>query len=107
MSRSMIDALVAGVPSPESFIACLSSSSSTNLPAVSIAPRSADSEYLGGGFVSPSLTPTFATRHSWPASIGGSTGGSFSFFPRSEEHTSELQSRQYLVCRLLLEKKKQ
>src|SRR3712207_256680 len=28
-------------------------------------------------------------------------------FMRSEEHTSELQSRQYLVCRLLLEKKKQ
>src|SRR3712207_8085509 len=27
--------------------------------------------------------------------------------PRSEEHTSELQSRQYLVCRLLLEKTKQ
>src|SRR3712207_6957647 len=27
--------------------------------------------------------------------------------PRSEEHTSELQLRQYLVCRLLLEKKKQ
>src|SRR3712207_8328864 len=27
-------------------------------------------------------------------------------FARSEEHTSELQSRQYLVCRLLLEKKK-
>src|ERR1035437_10677592 len=32
----------------------------------------------------------------------------FFIFPptRSEEHTSELQSRQYLVCRLLLEKKK-
>src|SRR3712207_8091937 len=30
------------------------------------------------------------------------TGG----LTRSEEHTSELQSRQYLVCRLLLEKKK-
>src|SRR5438445_6373130 len=28
------------------------------------------------------------------------------FLFRSEEHTSELQSRQYLVCRLLLEKKK-
>src|SRR5947209_11682657 len=28
------------------------------------------------------------------------------FTMRSEEHTSELQSRQYLVCRLLLEKKK-
>src|SRR3712207_8595072 len=37
--------------------------------------------------------------------------GCFSLFLhlllRSEEHTSELQSRQYLVCRLLLEKKKQ
>src|SRR3712207_8811430 len=30
----------------------------------------------------------------------------FEKFRRSEEHTSELQSRQYLVCRLLLEKKK-
>src|SRR3712207_7373798 len=28
------------------------------------------------------------------------------YIARSEEHTSELQSRQYLVCRLLLEKKK-
>src|SRR5690606_41675008 len=34
----------------------------------------------------------------------GSTGGSTG--PRSEEHTSELQSRENLVCRLLLEKKK-
>src|SRR3712207_8441230 len=33
---------------------------------------------------------------------GGRGGGD----GRSEEHTSELQSRQYLVCRLLLEKKK-
>src|SRR3712207_8215668 len=40
-------------------------------------------------------------------------GSAFSIEPlltqsawRSEEHTSELQSRQYLVCRLLLEKKK-
>src|SRR3712207_8891866 len=30
----------------------------------------------------------------------------FGMDARSEEHTSELQSRQYLVCRLLLEKKK-
>src|SRR3712207_8232191 len=35
-----------------------------------------------------------------------SFASSILFFPlRSEEHTSELQSRQYLVCRLLLEKK--
>src|SRR3712207_8741992 len=50
-----------------------------------------------------------------PARLRG--GGSRSLLPwdrrasvgprtRSEEHTSELQSRQYLVCRLLLEKKK-
>src|SRR3712207_6981943 len=32
--------------------------------------------------------------------------GDLSVERRSEEHTSELQSRQYLVCRLLLEKKK-
>src|SRR3712207_8053911 len=36
-----------------------------------------------------------------------STSGSPASTSRSEEHTSELQSRQYLVCRLLLEKKKQ
>src|SRR3712207_8872899 len=39
-------------------------------------------------------------RHGRPHQ-GSRRGG-----PRSEEHTSELQSRQYLVCRLLLEKKK-
>src|SRR3712207_8689669 len=33
-------------------------------------------------------------------------GGEVGRAGRSEEHTSELQSRQYLVCRLLLEKKK-
>src|SRR3712207_7299945 len=34
------------------------------------------------------------------------SSGPLNVFPRSEEHTSELQSRQYIVCRLLLEKKK-
>src|SRR5947209_11965473 len=42
----------------------------------------------------PAALPTVA-RHRGPAAPG----------PRSEEHTSELQSRQYLVCRLLLETK--
>src|SRR5947209_15747512 len=37
-----------------------------------------------------------------PAGLGACDGNA----ARSEEHTSELQSRQYLVCRLLLEKKK-
>src|SRR3712207_8616620 len=38
-----------------------------------------------------------------PDKLGRSTAAASG---RSEEHTSELQSRQYLVCRLLLEKKK-
>src|SRR3712207_7825967 len=37
---------------------------------------------------------------------GGHGRGGPAVGVRSEEHTSELQSRQYLVCRLLLEKKK-
>src|SRR3712207_7462254 len=48
------------------------------------------------------ITPT-------PAGEGKSTvtiGLTQALNKRSEEHTSELQSRQYLVCRLLLEKKK-
>src|SRR3712207_9589991 len=49
-----------------------------------------------------STTPTRPERRerSRPRSPTGRSAG------RSEEHTSELQSRQYLVCRLLLEKKK-
>src|SRR3712207_8059978 len=42
--------------------------------------------------------PRHAPLHPAPGRRGSSA-------PRSEEHTSELQSRQYLVCRLLLEKK--
>src|SRR3712207_9062301 len=41
-----------------------------------------------------------------PGSICGAAPSSLTSSGRSEEHTSELQSRQYLVCRLLLEKKK-
>src|SRR3712207_8383832 len=40
-----------------------------------------------------------------PARSGSSAGTGSICTARSEEHTSELQSRQYLVCRLLLEKK--
>src|ERR1035437_10631857 len=40
----------------------------------------------------------------WGSATGRSRSAKAS---RSEEHTSELQSRQYLVCRLLLEKKQQ
>src|SRR3712207_8443751 len=40
------------------------------------------------------------------ATTSAKAGCRIAWPPRSEEHTSELQSRQYLVCRLLLEKKK-
>src|SRR5258707_10794370 len=44
---------------------------------------------------------------SWNAEHTNPPGGLDKYYQdRSEEHTSELQSRQYLVCRLLLEKKK-
>src|SRR3712207_7157836 len=44
-------------------------------------------------------------EHAVDGLVGGQQGLQ-TLLVRSEEHTSELQSRQYLVCRLLLEKKK-
>src|SRR5258707_11775726 len=46
-------------------------------------------------------------RAVWPVPFAIAALLSLAKGTRSEEHTSELQSRQYLVCRLLLEKKKQ
>src|SRR3712207_8642471 len=51
-----------------------------------------------GGEVADHLAHAGLPRHREPVRVGAAD--------RSEEHTSELQSRQYLVCRLLLEKKK-
>src|SRR3712207_8643253 len=64
--------------------------------------RHPDQQRLGllAGHVRPSL-PGLEGRDDRARPRGGLRGA-----PRSEEHTSELQSRQYLVCRLLLEKKK-
>src|SRR5256884_3492459 len=52
------------------------------------------------------LARTFggSRRSAWGALVGGIVGAVLGV--RSEEHTSELQSRLHLVCRLLLEKKK-
>src|SRR3712207_7823718 len=66
----------------------------------SIAPRSESySERTCGGTLR-STACTSADCRTCPATPGNGE------LARSEEHTSELQSRQYLVCRLLLEKKK-
>src|SRR2546428_12370003 len=51
-----------------------------------------------------SLVPVSASLHSARVEVVDETGRVLP--PRSEEHTSELQSRSDLVCRLLLEKKK-
>src|SRR3712207_7493043 len=50
-------------------------------------------------------TGSVAPRDSAPPPVGRRTANGSRPRARSEEHTSELQSRQYLVCRLLLEKK--
>src|SRR3712207_6885188 len=50
------------------------------------------------------LPDGFTTDAIFDPAEGGTPDAKDAF--RSEEHTSELQSRQYLVCRLLLEKKK-
>src|SRR5690606_41234580 len=57
----------------------------------------------GSRWCSTSCTPARGRRTMWRGRCRGRgrVGGS-----RSEEHTSELQSRENLVCRLLLEKKK-
>src|SRR3712207_7428890 len=51
------------------------------------------------------IRPTTAPL--WEREIYVGNVKTFSLPDRSEEHTSELQSRQYIVCRLLLEKKKE
>src|SRR3712207_8111907 len=53
-----------------------------------------------------SNSPTAALMPATSLSGNVSAAMSNTSLYRSEEHTSELQSRQYLVCRLLLEKKK-
>src|SRR5258707_9986907 len=52
------------------------------------------------------LTDGFNTHHALGETLLKADVRRQSKVSRSEEHTSELQSRQYLVCRLLLEKKK-
>src|SRR3712207_7160506 len=59
------------------------------------------------GRPSPPTSPPTSPPSSLLSSSAPSPSSSRPATPtRSEEHTSELQSRQYLVCRLLLEKKK-
>src|SRR3712207_7847945 len=62
------------------------------------------------GVVRLAVTGEAALAEGWhaapPVGVGFASTEYLAPGIRSEEHTSELQSRQYLVCRLLLEKKK-
>src|SRR2546425_5996974 len=63
--------------------------------------RSADS-----GTFTLSRSGSMASALTVRYSLSGSAANGIDYQSRSEEHTSELQSLAYLVCRLLLEKKK-
>src|SRR3712207_8376840 len=62
--------------------------------------------HLGRGVREEDQTDAGGRQRETAADLGEDVDRVTAGDPRSEEHTSELQSRQYLVCRLLLEKKK-
>src|SRR2546425_6371104 len=69
--------------------------------------RSPDGTYRSGLVYTRADNPTYDHAERLLATLeGGAAGMLFASGSRSEEHTSELQSLAYLVCRLLLEKKK-
>src|SRR6476620_3623148 len=86
MARPLVTALV--VLPTASRLTMIRSGSPWNSPDISAMPAALSD--TGPNVSSETTTPVVASMP----------------MPRSEEHTSELQSRQYLVCRLLLEKKK-
>src|SRR3712207_8262220 len=74
-----------------SIVTLLEPLTATALATVLLGERLSPTALAGGALMLGAVTALYLRR------MGDS---------RSEEHTSELQSRQYLVCRLLLEKKK-
>src|SRR2546422_7690709 len=62
--------------------------------------------FLAGHHIRVQISGAFFPHFSRNLQTGNSEIKASRAFPRSEEHTSELQSRLHLVCRLLLEKKK-
>src|SRR3712207_7178781 len=65
---------------------------------VTVPERTAPTKFVLASMVDVPAASSGRFRNAQSAAVVSAT--------RSEEHTSELQSRQYLVCRLLLEKKK-
>src|SRR5437660_9112236 len=71
-----------------------------------IAPHSPTEQSLPDKLRPPAWEAGGSTRHLLGTDVLGRDVLSRLIYGRSEEHTSELQSRGHLVCRLLLEKKK-
>src|SRR5690625_3954430 len=73
----------------------------------SVVTVAAIATFPSGAIACSSWTPPSVCRPTrWICSLANSGDFAANRYPRSEEHTSELQSRGHLVCRLLLEKKK-
>src|SRR5438445_5750275 len=89
MSERPTSSSVAGTASP--------SSARTGRPVAILAPHSPRAKRPSQAAYCTTSGRSRARACRWAASCAGVA-------VRSEEHTSELQSRQYLVCRLLLEK---
>src|SRR5690625_6434372 len=96
----MTPRLTSRMVSTEADRASASSSSRTATPAEPWRSKKADCGLIAATCPATASRPTRENSAS-PAGVSGRPQAS-----RSEEHTSELQSRGHLVCRLLLEKKK-
>src|SRR3989441_3774476 len=81
-------------------------SDSEHCAATTTAVRAAHPRRTGGAGIPANTSCTFHSRSSGPAARRPCGRRHSECARRSEEHTSELQSLAYLVCRLLLEKKK-
>src|SRR3712207_8961594 len=82
-----------------------SSPSSTSRSRADMAATRACASSAARSASAASRMPAIAEATAGSSASASQGASSQSTAPRSEEHTSELQSRQYLVCRLLLEKK--
>src|SRR5437870_7750409 len=94
----MLPILISVSVAPVSYFFCASAPLQDAASTTRAAERAAGRRWNAGMLGSPSCenVSLFLTGSAWRL-VGA---------PRSEEHTSELQSRGHLVCRLLLEKKK-